>query len=278
MTFFEAMVLAAVQGVTEFLPVSSSGHMVLFKVLLDVETPGVLWETALHVGTLLAVVILFRREIAQTVGGFLGGLRGVARGGGWRRTWQERPCFRTGWYIIVGSAPAAVFGLTMKSTLEALFSNGIVAMIMLFLTGEILWLTRHHSCFAPRGRVRLSDSIVIGIVQALALFPGISRSGSTIAAGLLRGVKRDEAAGFSFLLAIPAIVGASALEIRHICVVPAGELPVLALAVAAAGLVGYGALRLLLSVVRAGRLYWFAYYCWAVSILGVTLCWAKQCA
>ncbi len=141
MSWIETIVIAIVQGLTEFLPVSSSGHMVLFKTLLGVETPGVLLEVALHLGTLVAVLAVFRSEIAAVVAGFCGGLRDILRGGGGRKIWQEQPHYRMGWYIIIGTIPAAALGLYAKSAIEGLFSNGILAMAMLFLTGEILWLT-----------------------------------------------------------------------------------------------------------------------------------------
>lgn len=274
MTLLDALLLAVIQGLTEFLPVSSSGHMVLAKALLGVESPAVVWEVALHLGTLIAVFAVFRREILRTVTGFCRGLTRIGRRDGWKKVWKDEWGFRMGWYVIIGTVPAIVMVLLFESVIEQLFSNAIMAMVMLFVTGEILWLSRSQSLYRPEGKLRLSDSVIIGIAQALALFPGISRSGSTICAGLFRGVERNQAVRFSFLLSIPAILGAGLYKVRDIAALPETELPLMLTAVAVSAIVGYVALRVLLGAVRAGKLYRFAYYCWAMAFVGTVICWS----
>lgn len=273
MTTSQAVIIAVVQGLTEFLPVSSSAHIVLAKTLMRVETPGISWEVVLHLSTLAAILVALRRQVAQTVVGFVRGLRQAIGERAWRRTWKSDPEFRLGWYLIIGTVPAGVAGALFHSAIERLFSNGLAAMAFLFLTGEILWLTRPHSIYGSAGEIRWSDSVIVGLAQACALLPGISRSGSTIAAGVMRGVDRVRAVEFSFLLSIPAIVGAVALDAREILSTPAGQFRTLVLGGLVAGSVGYVALRLLFRLVRQGHLHWFAYYCWVVSVIGFALCW-----
>jgi undecaprenyl-diphosphatase len=144
---------------------------------------------------------------------------------------------------------------------------------MIFVTGEILWLTRPYSTFGTKNDVTLAGSLAIGAAQAGALVPGISRSGITIATAMLIGIDRSKAARFSFLLSIPAILGASVLKTREFADLPSDQILPMITAVLAAAVSGYIALRLLLGAVRAGKLHCFAYYCWAVSVVGVALLW-----
>ena len=275
MSLIDALLLAIVQGLTEFLPVSSSGHMVLTKSLLHISSPGAVWEVALHLGTLIAVFVVFRKDIAEAVTGFGSGLLRLKKGEGWKAVWNESVGFRMGWFVILGTLPAAIVGLSLKNFIEGLFASPMAALCMLFVTGEILWLTRSHNLYRPDGKLRLSDSLFIGVAQAFALLPGVSRSGITICAGVFRNVDRHTAARFSFLLSIPAILGGGLLEARHVSALPSDEMTTLLIAVATSAVVGYGALKLLLGIVNAGRLHWFAWYCWAVGFAGVLLLWAN---
>lgn len=274
MNIAQAIVLGVLQGLTEFLPVSSSGHMVLAKSLMGIQSPGALWEVALHLGTLLAIVIVFRRDLYAAIAGFLLGAGDLLRGRGWGRTWRERDGFRMGCYIVLGTLPAAAVGLLLTDAIDGLFSRPILSAAMIFATGEILWLSRPYGLLRSRGEIRAGDSLVMGVAQAVAILPGISRSGATISAGLMRGVDRDAAARFSFLLSIPAILGATVLQTHRIAVLPPDGLLIMALGIAVAAATGYLALRVLLGVVRAGKLHCFAYYCWAVAIVAAALLWA----
>jgi len=267
MSVFQAIVLGVVQGLTEFLPVSSSGHLVLFQHLFGLTEPNLFFDVSVHVGTLTAVVLFFRREIAAIL---------VALGRVPTRPRHETAEDPDVWFallIIIGSVPTAILGLGFHNVADRLFGSLIVVGCALIVTGTILYLTRRvASPEADRAGLTVRDALVVGTVQGLAIIPGISRSGSTIAVGLFLGKSRETAARYSFLLSIPAILGAEILAVRDVIggdvqfdgSVLAGTL--------AAFITGYGALVLLLYVIRQGRLYRFAPYCWllgaAVLIMG----------
>ena len=270
MTYLQSVVMALVQGITEFLPVSSSGHLVLTKSLLGVNSPGALYEVALHMGTLAAVMVVFWRDLRQVVAGFCSSLSKWAHGTCWTDVWKADPNFRMGCYIILGTAPIAAVGMGLGWLLERLFSQPILSAAMIFVTGEILWLSRPHSMIRSDGKIQLPDSLAIGAAQAAALVPGISRSGITIATGMIIGINREQAARFSFLLFIPAILGVGISKTCDAFTLPNNQILPLFAGMAVAGVSGYIALRILLRIVKAGRLHCFAYYCWAASVFGVT--------
>ena len=261
MTYFDAILLGTLQGATEFLPVSSSGHLALAQHLLgDFQQPGVLFDVLLHLGTMVAVILYFRRDL----GGLISSL--------WRRdevAGQQR--FMVG-LLIAGSIPTAVIGLLFKDFFISLFDRPVIVCIMLLVTGGLLWLAeRLRQSDQARTRMSLVDAIVVGTVQGCAIIPGISRSGSTIAVLLMRGVDGATAARFSFLLALPAVFGAALLSLKDLEAIPAGSaLPYLA-GTAAALATGLLCIHLLLGVIRRRRLHWFALYCWAVGGAGLIL-------
>ena len=187
MNFFYAIILGVVQGLTEFLPVSSSGHLVIVQSLLPgFEQPGILLDVILHLGTTAAVLVYFRYEIL-------------------RMSLNEIK------YILVGSIPAGLIGVLFQSIIEDLFLSTFVVGVALFVTAAMNFFTDRAS--ASRERMNYVDALVIGIGQAFAILPGISRSGATIFAGTSMGVDRQKAAQFSFLLSIPAILGATVLQL-----------------------------------------------------------------
>lgn len=254
-----ALVLGIVQGATEFIPVSSSGHLVLVPELLGWPHNGLLFDTVLHWGTLLALVIFFWQELWAIVVATLASLV--------RRSLAD-PMARLGWLIVVGTIPAVVLGLLFKDTLEGLFASPRFAALFLLVTAGLLSLSE----WLGRGRlVRTlqdlgwSDGILIGLAQSVALLPGISRSGATMAAGLARGVRREDAARFSFLLGMPAFLGAGLLQLADtLATDPAGldhQLPVLAVGFLASAVSGFLAIRFLLNYLRRHSLYLFAAYC-----------------
>ena len=250
----QALWLGILQGLTEFLPVSSSGHLVLGQNILGVNQPDLLFDVAVHVGTLVAVLFCFREDIVSI-------LRGL-----WAKDDQAREGRRLLFLIVVGSVPTALIGLLFKDQFEALFSSLSAVGVALLVTGGLLMATR----FAPQGRRGLNATgpgraLLVGLFQGLAITPGISRSGATISAGLYLGLDRRLAAHFSFLLSIPAILGALALELKDVEFSTVAVSPLLLGGVAAA-LSGYFALKVLLKVVQKGRLYWFAPYCWALGL------------
>jgi len=259
MNSVEALLLGVLQGATEFLPVSSSGHLVLAQHLLgDFEQPGVLFDVLLHVGTLVAVVIYFRRDLA----GLLSSL--------WRRDEQAAVQRRMVLLLVAGSVPTAIIGLLFKDLLVGLFERPLLVCFMLLVTGGLLWLAeRLRSRAGSRTELSFADALLVGTVQGCAIIPGISRSGSTIATLLLRGVDGETAARFSFLLSLPAVFGAALLSLDELNQVPAGTtLPYLGGAVAAL-VTGLFCIHFLLGVIRRRRLHWFAFYCWSVGVLGL---------
>jgi undecaprenyl-diphosphatase len=253
MSYFDAILLGLLQGLTEFLPVSSSGHLVLTEHLLGAKNPGVTFELLVHLGTLLAVLIYFRKRIIAMIRSIFD-----------TSMFEERKLVL---YIIIATIPAVIVALTLEDTIEAAFGSPLLTSIMLLVTGVMLLLTG----LAPKKEKRLSwfNSLFIGLGQAVAIFPGISRSGSTISFGLFAGVKATTAAEFSFLLSIPAIAGAAVFKIKEL----------FSLDVALAGqyltgtilsfLSGLLAVYLLLSIVRKGKFQYFGIYCLLVGTVGL---------
>ena len=265
MSGVEALVLGLIQGLTEFLPVSSSGHLVLSQAILGVDAPGISFEVLVHFATLLAIVTAFRRDIWDLIVSFVRGLANpVSR-------FREDVHFRTSLFVLLGTIPAGIAGLLFEEYVESAFGSQRVAALCLVATGTFLWTTR-YARNSGRG-MRAGDALTIGCAQAVAMLPGISRSGATIGAGLLGGLPGEDATRFSFLLALPAIAGATVLKLDDLRTAfsTGGEGPALALGMVAAYLSGYLAIRWLLGIVRRGRLYRFAYYCWAVGIVGLVV-------
>ncbi len=268
MEVWQAVVIGIVQGFTEFLPISSSAHIVFSEHLLGVTQSGLRFTILVHFGTLLAVCIALWPRLALVVSGTIKGLGSLLRG---RSPWADEN-FRWGVYIIVGSIPAGIIGLMFEDHIDRAFGEPRWAAGFLLLTGVILFITVLAK--QTHGNVTLWRAIVIGCAQALAILPGISRSGSTIAAALYLGIERRKAAEFSFLLAMPVILGPAILTIGDLVTASgaesdsSGTLP-LVVGTFAALISGVFAIRVLLKFVQQGRLSWFAYYCWVVGGLGL---------
>jgi undecaprenyl-diphosphatase len=254
----QGILLGLVQGLTEFLPVSSSGHLVVAQAAIGLSIPGVFVEVVLHVATLLAVFVVYARRITSVAAGCLAG---------------RREAWTLVGLLAVGSVPAGVVGLLFKETIEQVFDSLALVGIDFLVTGAILWSTRSIAQRARHEVPTAGGALLVGMAQALAILPGVSRSGTTVSAALWLGVRPEQAAEFSFLLAVPAIAGAAALQIPEISgaslTVGWGPLAVSFLASLAAGVV---AIRFLVALLRSGRFYRFAPYCWAIGI--VTLGWA----
>jgi len=251
----QALILGILQGLTEFLPISSSGHLVIAQNLLGLTEPELLFDVGVHFATMIAVIIYFRRELVKLIAGFLGGKDKAAR--------------RTAFGIIWGTLPAVIAGITLKDFFESLFNSPKTASVMLLATGAILL-----SSLAAKSKnkkiwgIRWLDAVLIGCAQALASLPGFSRSGSTIVAGLYLGLKKEDAAKFSFLLALPAIFGAGLLEAKELSSLANHQILPLIVGILAAGLTGYLAIAIMLKIVSQGKLYAFAPYC---IILGLVV-------
>lgn len=259
MSILEAIFLGILQGATEFLPISSSGHLVIVPTVFDLTSPDLVFIGLVHLGTLLAVLIYFRTDIYEIVTGFL---RAIAA----RQPFGSTEA-RLGWWILIGTIPAAAAGLLLESFFEEVFGAPNIAAFFLLVTGGLLVLgERLLSGKKTFETMTAADAIVIGLFQMLALFPGVSRSGSTIVGGLLRGLDRSAAARYSFLLGIPAIAGAGLLSLVEIFGAErAYAFPVYIAGFAAAAISGYLCIYFLLAWVRNHSLYIFAVYCFVVG-------------
>jgi undecaprenyl-diphosphatase len=265
MTLLEGILLGLVQGATEFLPVSSSGHSVLIPALFGLSAPDLDLIAVAHQGTLVAVLLYFRRDLLAII-------TGVLRGLGHRHPLENEEA-RLGWLIVVGSLPAAAAGLALESFFEEIFSEPLYAAAFLLVTAAILAIgERLVSGNKTIPGLGWLDGFIIGLFQMLALFPGISRSGSTIAGGLWRGLSREAAARFSFLLGVPAILGAGLLALLDISRAGlATSWPTYVGIFLAAAISGYACIHFLLTWLRAHSLYIFAAYCAAFGTLYLLL-------
>lgn len=264
MTLWEAAILGIVQGATEYLPVSSSGHLVLVPAFLGLEKGPFVFDILVQLGTLVGVLIYFRLELFSIVQHMLRGLRTKEPLG----TWQAR----YGWWVGVATIPAAGLGLALHDTVEEAFSSPRMTLGFLFCTAVLLFLgERFGSRVRDHETVGVRDALVIGCAQVLALFPGVSRSGSTIAAGMIRGLTRDAAARFSFLMSIPVMVGAGAVALVDVIREP--ELfhehgAAILVGFLTAAISGYIVIHWFLKFLQNRSLNYFAAYCAVVSILG----------
>ena len=259
-----------VQGFTEFLPISSSGHLVLFGHLLGLEEPDLFFDVILHLGTLTAVAILFWRDIRDMIVAFF---RGIAQPARLAETYRNNESFRMAMLIVVGTIPAGLAGVLLKDRIEALFGSLTAVGFAFLVTGAILISTRIFRSDADKSILQIGIPAVlfIGLGQALALTPGISRSGTTIAFALLLGVNRELAGRFSFLLAIPAILGATILQLDSPETAQSGYIPALLTGFAVSVVVGVVALRVLMGLVKQGKFFYFAFYIVPVGLLTLIL-------
>ena len=263
MTVALVIVLAVVQGLTEFLPVSSSGHLRLLQRVFGVEAPQTLFDVVLHLGTLVPVLFVYRREIGRMLDGLLASLRRSADD-------EQRSHARLAMFVVVGSVPTGLIGIGLGDLMESLALDLAWVAAALTLNALILFglgaVQKRAEGRGGRGlqELTLTDALFVGTVQGVAVFRGISRSGSTITAGLLSGLDREAAAAFSFLLSVPAILGALVLKLDF-DVITSDGLGIYLLGGAVACVSGTAALLVLLKLLRRGRLHLFAWYCLAVA-------------
>jgi undecaprenyl-diphosphatase len=265
MEFFQAFILGIIQGITEFLPISSSGHLVLTPFLFGWNIPPeekFPFDVLVQLGTLVAVFVYFWKDIVAIVTDFVRGL--ITRQP--FATVQSR----LGWYLLLASVPAGIFGILLKDYVEEAFSSPVLTAFFLFGTAALLLLAER---LGKRNRTlehaTWKDAVWIGAAQILALFPGVSRSGATIAGGMTRNLERKEAGRFSFLMSIPIMLAAGLYSTLDLLDVPnlAEFLPVLMVGFFTAAVVGYLAIAWLLSFLNRGSLKGFAFYCIGVASL-----------
>ncbi len=269
LTLLQTIILGIVQGLTEFLPISSSGHLVLLPHLLGWEMPAqdtFIFDVLVQVATLLAVIVYFWDDLWRIALAFGRGLV--------QRAPLAEADSRMGWYLILATIPAGVVGLLVKDQVEAAFASPRAAAGFLLLTAALLVIAER---IGKRSRDEQTftwvDALAMGAAQILAIFPGVSRSGSTIAGGMLRDLDRPTAARFSFLMSVPVMLAAGALALKDLLALPhlAQILPPFLAGFAAAAIVGYLSIRWLLRYLTRHSLYVFAAYCAALGLLVLVL-------
>lgn len=252
----EALVLGVIQGATEFLPVSSSGHLVLGQALMDLRIPGVVFEVAVHVATLVSILVVYRGKVAELA-------TGAFRGAG--EAWRYLGL------LVLATVPAAVIGLVFERRVEALFEEPAVVGAAFLVTGALLWSTRRALRKDPDREPGVREALLMGTAQAFALVPGISRSGTTVVAGLWLGIDAERAAEFSFLMAVPAITGAAVLQIPGMLESGAGLPPgALLLGSVTAALTGILAIWTFVRMLKRRAFHWFAPYLWILGLAFLT--------
>lgn len=260
------------QGLTEFLPISSSGHLVITRHLFGNVEVDLFFDTILHLGTLAAVIAVFYSDIFGMITHFFAAPKNAKDASGFVALSKTDPLFRLALLVVVGTVPAVILGLAFESTFEKLFGSLTAVGIALCITGSFLLATR----FAPKAKkgaleTTFKDTLLIGLAQAVAIIPGISRSGATISAALFLKIDRELAGKFSFLLAIPAILGAVVLQFKLPSSWPGGYVACLAGGFASSAFVGYFALKMLIGLVKKGKFHYFGFYCIPIGILAVAL-------
>lgn len=276
MTYLMSILMGLIQGVAEFLPISSSGHLTLFQAFFgmeNIEEQHMFFTVLLHLGTLVSVCIVYRRDIVEMIREFFLGIGALFSKRPDRR--PPPPARRLVMLIIVGTLPLFVMVL-LKDAVESLFSSAIPVSCMLILTGFILFFSDRMARGRKTARsATVADALLVGCAQAVAIIPGVSRSGATISAGMLRGFDRNFAVRFSFLLSLPAILGANILELKDAVTAAdfstavAPLLPVYLVGVLVAAVVGYFAIRLVKALANQGKFGKFAYYCWGVGAVSL---------
>lgn len=249
LTKLEALILGIIQGLTEFLPISSTGHLYLGRNLFGLQEAGLLLDTMLHVGTLLAVFVFYKEEFIKII---------------------KNPFSKLTFLLIVGTIPAVFFGLAFKDYIDDISKTGVTIGWEFLITGLFLWLVDSVKNGHKRmENISYKDALIIGTFQAVAIMPAISRSGMTIVAALWRKLDRETAAYFSFLLSTPAIAGAIVLQTKDL-LGGAGEeisLSALLVGIVSSAIFGYIAVKWMIGYLRKHSLKPFAYYVWALGLL-----------
>lgn len=260
MSLIEIIILGVLQGFTEFFPVSSSGHLVLFQNLFGLKEPQIFADVMLHVGTLLSLIVFLRRELIELARGFWLFCRNPKK-------FSTDPRIKLIFALVLASIPTALIGYLFSDFFESLFASLKAVGLALIITGIYLFLTKFTK---ERKRNFFSHPLIIGFLQGAAIVPGFSRSGLTIGGALFLGWKREEAARFSFLLSIPAILGAALFQFHKIDS-NLQPWPILLTGAVVSAIFGYLALSLLVSAIQRGRFYSFSFYCFLAGLTALTV-------
>lgn len=267
MDLLEAIILALVQGITEFLPISSSGHLRIAGALLgqELETE-LLFDLIVHFGTLFSIFIYFREKLTEL---FFSVFRILKTPIACFRNWDNDYDLRFNTFILVSMIPAGIAGFTIRDQVETVFANPVGISAMFMVTGVMLYTTK----FFDEGTkgLTLKNTFIVGLAQALALLPGISRSGATISMAVYLGIKREDIANFTFIMMIPVVAGATLVDLLKLQTTGLAEGMLMPLIVGffVALVSGYYALKYLIILFKSKGIFYFAWYCWAVGIFGL---------
>ncbi|MFP4111869.1 MAG: undecaprenyl-diphosphate phosphatase [Candidatus Woesearchaeota archaeon] len=242
----QAVILGIIQGITEWLPISSSGHLVLFQHFMNIDVP-VAFDVMLHLGTLIVILLIYKDDLIAI-------LRSLF-------AWKWDKNTRLLVFLMIGSIPTAIAGIFLRDFFKSMFEGTLVVGLGLLFTSLLLFLSKFGK---EKKDLNLKNAFVIGIAQSIAIFPGVSRSGSTISTGLILGAKRKDLARYSFLLLIPAVLGASIFELSELRTVPI--VPIIAGTLTSI-IVGYISLKWLLRLIQKDKFHYFSYYCLALGII-----------
>ncbi|QQY80685.1 undecaprenyl-diphosphatase [Keratinibaculum paraultunense] len=270
MTLFQAIILGIFQGISEFLPISSSGHLVVLQHFFNIKEGNLFFTEMLHFGTLISIVIVYFNDIMNIIVEFFKMLRDGIKNKKFKITNDYQ---KLALLIIIGSIPTAIIGLLFEDFFEKLYSSSLLPIGIAFLvTGFLLWIANKKPNEAKKVKeMTILDSLIVGTFQGIAIIPGISRSGSTIVAGLFRGFDRSLATEFSFLLALPATFGAGLLGIMD--VIKTGskttiDMPLI-IGILLSTIVGILAIKFLIKVLKRNKLHYFSYYLWIIGCITI---------
>jgi len=265
--YLESFFVALLQGITEFLPISSSGHIVIAQALLgqDLEL-GMVFNIIIHFGTLGSIVIYFYKDLKAMV---ISAFKMLANPGNISSEWEHDEATRFNIYVLLSMIPAGVIGFTMRHQLDAAFANPVGVSLMFLFTGTFLFATK----FFDEGtkKLNIKNTFIIGIAQAVALIPGVSRSGATISMAVFLGINRNDIARFTFIMMLPVVAGATLVELLGISMgqIESSYIPHLILGFFVSLISGYYALKYLIILFKSKGIHYFAYYCWTIGIFGL---------
>lgn len=269
MSIIEAIILGIFQGVAEFLPISSSGHLALLQHLFDIKEGNLFFTEMLHFGTLISIFIVYFKDIMRIIYEILVLIGDIIKGRRKKLTLHQK----LGLFVLTGSIPTAIIGLTFEDFFASLYTSILPIGIALIITGFLLFLAEKNT-YQSKGikDMTIKDSLVVGTFQGIAIIPGISRSGSTIVASLFRGLNKSLATEYSFLLALPATFGAFLLGIKDVLKDTSSSIMInapLIIGVSISAIVGVFSIKILIKLLKNNKLHYFSYYLWAVGAITI---------
>ena len=265
MDIIQAIIVGIVQGLTEFLPISSSAHLIFIQHILNVNQT-LPFDVLLHLGTLVAVFGYFVKDIIAMLKAFFGSIIDIFKGQ-FKKGFKEDNYKKLAWMVLIGTIPVGFVGLMFESAVETTFKSLMIPAIFLLVTGILLYVSQRINIGKKTVKdMGLKETAIVGISQGIAILPGLSRSGTTISAGLLAGLDKEFAARFSFLLSIPAILGATVTQIPKMSLGFDSSLFAYIFGFIAAAISGYLAISIVLKLIKEKSLDVFAYYCWIVGV------------